>query len=164
MSYQEKRTLTIIITMSLVFVAYCLYAFSTYQIQDSIQLWARTMLIFMGIGAVTTIIIQIIFHVLFAVGIAVKEAMHDHDVDESRISEEIQGEMIEDERDKLIELKSRQAGFITSGAGFMAALIVLSIGLTPVVAINLIFASFFIGSVAEGIVNMIFYRRGVVHV
>jgi hypothetical protein len=122
------------------------------------------MLIFMGIGAITTIIIQIIFHVLLAVGIAVKEAIRDHDVDESKISEEIQNEMVEDERDKLIELKSRQAGFITSGVGFVAALIILAIGLSPVVAVNVIFASFFVGSIVEGIVNMMYYRRGVVHV
>ena len=164
MSYQEKRTLTIIITMSIVFVAYCLYAFSTYQIQDDIRVWARIMLIFMGIGAIATIIIQIIFHVLFAVGIAVKEAIHNHEIEESKIGDEIRGAMVEDERDKLIELKSRQAGFITSGVGFMAALIVLAIGILPVVAVNIIFASFFIGSIVEGIVNIIFYRRGIVYV
>ena len=64
MSYQEKRTITTIITGLLVLAAYCLYAFNPVRMSTltpgDLKPWAVSMLIFIGIGVGASIIIQIV--------------------------------------------------------------------------------------------------------
>jgi hypothetical protein len=163
MSYQQKRTLTSMVTSLLVFGAYCLYAFPRYGFEDSLQAWARTMLIFIGVAALANIVVQIVFHVLLSVGVSVREAIQDHDVDSDRIDAAIRQEIVEDERDKLIALKSRQAGFFISGVGLFAGLVSLVLGATPVLMLNILYGGFFLGAVAEGVVNLVIHRRGVAY-
>jgi len=163
MSYQEKRNITNITAMALVLASYCVYAFSRYTTQNSLREWAVTMLVFMGIGIIVMVVVQVLFHIFFAVGIAVREAVNDENVKESKIEESMELEMVEDERDRLIGLKSMRAGFITSGLGVIGALISLVLNFTPTVMLNILYISFFIGSIAEGIVNLVYYRQGITH-
>ena len=164
MSYQQKRTITSIITMVIVLAAYCLYTFPRFTVEDPLRTWAIIMLIFIGITIVAAIIIQILFHIFFSVGISVKEAIRDHDVDDSRIDEAIQGEFVEDERDKLIALKSSRAGLYTSSFGLVAGLLALVFNASSVIMLNIFFCTFFLGSIAEGVAYLILYSKGVTHV
>lgn len=164
MSYQQKRTVTNIVTMVVVLAAYCLYTFPRYTVDDPLRSWAIVMLIFIGITIAAAIIIQILFHIFFSVGVSIKEAIRNHDVEGSRIDDAIQQEFVEDERDKLIALKSGRAGLVTSSFGLVAGLLALVFNASPVVMLNLFFCAFFIGSIAEGIANLVLYRKGVSHV
>ena len=69
--------------------------------------------------------------------------------------------MVEDERDKLINLKSSRAGTIIGGFGFMAGLISLAAGASAVAALHVMAGSFAVGSVMEGIVTVFLNERGV---
>jgi hypothetical protein len=121
------------------------------------------MLTFIGITAIAAIIIQIVFHVLLSIGISVKEAVKRADPESAEIEEALKGELVEDERDKLIELKSSRANSVTLSAGLMLGLVSIVLDFPPAVMLNLIFGAFFIGTIAEGVVNLILYRKGAIH-
>ena len=165
MSYQEKRTGASILAGMAVIAAYCIYAFGKYNsgvvAPNDLKFWAVTMLIFIGIGVVTTIILQILFHILFSVSVAVKKSMLNEQCDDKDIEKSIKLEVTEDERDKLVELKSMRIGFIVTGVGFIGALVALVLNYSAVVMLNILFLSFNIGSLFEGVGQIYYYRRGV---
>jgi hypothetical protein len=167
MSYQEKRTITTMITTALVLASYCIYAFGKYQAGEAaagdLKFWATTMLIFIGIGIAAGIVIQIVFHILLSIAIAVKEKVMDVNCDDKDIERSIQVEMVEDEMDKLINQKSMMIGFAIAGFGFVAGLVSLVLNYSPMVMLNIVFISFSAGSELEGFVQLYFYRRGIAH-
>jgi hypothetical protein len=167
MSYQEKRTIVTVLTGILILAAYCIYAFGkvsagTESVGD-LKFWAFTMLLFIGIGVVAIIIIQIVFHILLSIGIAIKEQIQNGSVNDDEIEKNLELEMVEDEMDKLIELKSMRFGFVVAGFGFVAGLVALLIDYSPAVMMNIIFISFNVGSILEGIAQIYYYRKGVNH-
>jgi hypothetical protein len=165
MSYQEKRTITSIITGAAVLAAYCIYAFGRYQsgavAAGDLKFWAITMLVFIGVGVAASIVIQIVFHILLSIAIAVKEKVQDENCDDQEIEKNIKMEMVEDEMDKLIELKSMRVGFVFAGIGFVAALLSLVLDHSPVVMLNIMFISFSGGSLFEGFTQLYYYRKGI---
>jgi hypothetical protein len=165
MSYQEKRIIVSIVSGLLILGAYFLYTYQKYQsgmiIEGDLKFWAGAMLLFIAIGIVSTIIIQIIFHILLSVTIAVKAKVNNEDCDDKEIEKSIQSEMVTDEMDKLIELKSSMVGFIVAGIGFVLALILIFLNYSAVVMLNVMFASFSVGSIMEGFTQLYFYRRGI---
>lgn len=165
MSYQEKRTGANILTGILVLAAYCIYATSKYNSgavsPNDLKFWAGTMLIFIGIGIGATIIMQILFHILFSISIAVKVKIQDEQCDDKEIEKTIESEIVEDEREKLVELKSLRFGFIIAGIGFVGGLVSLVLNYSPVVMLNIAYISFLVGSVIEGVGQLYYYRKGV---
>lgn len=165
MSYQEKRIIVSIVSGLLILGAYFLYTYQKYQsgmiIEGDLKFWAGAMLLFIAIGIVSTIIIQIIFHILLSVTMAVKAKVNNQDCDDKEIEKSIQSEMVTDEMDKLIELKSSMVGFIVAGIGFVLALILIFLDYSAVVVLNVMFVSFSVGSIMEGFTQLYFYRRGI---
>jgi hypothetical protein len=165
MSYQEKRTLANITSGALILAAYCLYSFNPIRLASitagALKPWATTMLIFIGIGIAVTIVIQIVFHILFAISVAIQEKIQNNECNEKEIDKSIKSEMVEDERDKMIELKSNRVGFGIAGFGFIAALLALIFNYSPVVMLNILFISFSFGSICEGFAQFYFYRKGI---
>ncbi len=171
MSYQERRTIVSLLTGVAVIVAYSIYAFGRYQAglvaAGDLKFWAGTMLIFVGIGILASIIIQIIFHILTSISMAVTTKIRDQQASDKEIEASIErsigSEMVEDEMDRLIELKANRVGFAAAGIGFIAGLVALLLGYSAVIMLNILFLSFSGGSLLEGIVQLYFYRRGVAH-
>jgi hypothetical protein len=165
MSYQEKRTVVTLVSGALVLLSYCLYAFGRYQaglvMPGDLKFWAGTMLIFIGVGIVAMIVIQIVFHILLSIAIAVKEEVTNGKCDDKKVEKMIELEMVEDEMDKLIELKSMRIGFVVVGVGFVAALISLVMNYSAAVMINILFLSFSVGTLCEGFLSLRYYRKGV---
>jgi len=126
-----------------------------------LKFWAITMLIFIGIGIAGAIIIQIIFHILLSISIAVKKKVKNEKCDDREIEKTIELEMVEDEMDKLIELKSIRVSYIIAGVGFVSALLSLVFYSSAAVMLNIIFISFCTGTIAEGITGLYFYRKGI---
>ncbi len=165
MSYQEKKTIVSTITGALVLAAYCIQTVGKVR-SDVIEMtdlkaWATQMLIFVGIGIVASIVIQIIFHILISVSLAVKKTAQNGKCDNDQISKSIEVEMVEDEMDKLIQLKSMRISFTVAGFGFITALIWLVINQSAALMLNILFISFNLGSILEGITQIYYYRKGV---
>jgi hypothetical protein len=148
-----------------ILAAYCIYTVNKVQsgmaAPDNIKFWATAMLIFIGVGVVALIVIQIVFHILLSIAIAVKEQAQNGKIDDKEIEKTIELEMVEDEMDKLIELKSLRIGYAITGFGFIAALAAIVLNYSPAVMLNILFASVSIGSMIEGIAQLYFYRCGV---
>ena len=163
MSYQEKKTIVSIVSGVLLLAAYYLYIFSKSASGnlDNLKFWATSMLVFIGIAVVALIIIQIVFHILLSVAMAVKQKLEDESCDDKAVENSIEQEMVEDERDKLIELKANKIGYALAGAGFLGGLVALALGASAVVMLNILFLSSGAGGIAEGLVQLRFYRRGI---
>ncbi len=165
MSLQEKRSLFSVITGIILLMAYGIYVMGKLQSgsvdSEDIKFWANAMLLFIGIGIVVSIITQIIFHIVSAIMIAIKEKMINQDTSDEEVEKIINTEMMSDEMDKLIELKSMRVGFIFSGIGFVCGLIALALNYSPVVMLNMVFASFSLGLILEGFQQFLYYRKGV---
>jgi hypothetical protein len=165
MSYQEKKIIASILSGMVILASYCIYAFGKYQAglvtPGDLKFWASTMLIFIGIGIVVTIAIMLVFQIMLSIAIAVKEKIRDENFDEKLIEKTIKVEMVEDEMDKLIELKSSKVGYAFSGIGLVAGLLSLVFNYAPMVMLNIIFLSFSGGSIVEGFTQLYFYRKGI---
>ena len=163
MSYQEKRTSTEIFTSLLVLSAYCIYVFGVKDFGSTTPLktWAGTMLVFMGINIALNILVQILFHILYSVSIAIKDQMHNAEFSEERVERSIEAEFVEDERDRLIDLKATRTGFIVSGLGLGAGLILLVLDYSPAVMLNVLYIALYVGSITEGAAELYQYRKGI---
>ena len=165
MSYPEKRAIVSILAGIAVIVSFCIYVYekgkSGEAAADNLKFWAGAMLLFIVIGIVANIVIQIVFHILLSVSIAIREQNVNGESDDKLIEKEIAAEMVEDEMDKLVELKSLRVGFVIAGIGFVTALIFAYLGYSVATMMNIIFFSFSVGSVFEGFSHLYFYRRGV---
>jgi len=160
MSYKSKRTIANLLAGVAVAVGYVVYALSAAApTGDSLQVWAIAMLVCIGAGVVAVIIIQIIFNVVTSIGITVKEA----DCDDEKAERLIGSTMQDDEMDKLILNKTNYGTLVAAGVGFIAALAVLAFGLSAVLALHIIFGSFWIGSFVGGIASIYYYEAGVSH-
>lgn len=165
MSYQEKRVIVSFITGAALLTVYCIYAFGPSGLGAAADLkdWAILMLKFVGIGIGANIAIQIIFHIFLSIGMAVTAKIRNESTDDKDLEKSIQAEMMEDERDKLIERKSTWIGFLSAGIGFIAGLVLLATGYSAVVMLNTLFISFFVGSLLEGVAQLAYYRQGLRH-
>ncbi len=167
MSYQEKKTIASLLTGGTVFVAYCVYAIGKYRSGtvgvDDLEFWAGAMLKFIAIGVAAAIIVQIVFHIMLSISVAVREKVYDRATDDAAIDKAINAEMVEDEMDRLIELKSMRVSFALAGIGFVVSLIVLVLGFSPALMLNIMFVSVCVGSLFEGLSQLYFYRRGIAH-
>jgi len=158
MTVKSKRTITSMLVSTILLIAYIAFALKKYSSgQESLKTWAITILIFIGITVVAQIIIQILYHIVFAIGIAVKE----RECNEKNIDRTISSSMVEDEMDKLISLKSTNISFIFAGIGFLAYLVLLAFGGPAVLALHILFGSFLTGVIAAGGVSVYFYERGI---
>lgn len=160
MSYHAKKTITSIISSFIILVSYGVSVYNEYSAgllsENDAQYWAQKMLIFIGIGIVVTIVLHIIFHIFLSISISIQN----RDIDDKTINHKLELEMVEDEMNKLIELKSLRVGYIVTGIGFIIYLGSLAYGISLFLGLNLLFLSFFLGSLAEGITTLFFYFRG----
>lgn len=179
MSYQEKRTILSMVTGVPVIVAYCIWAALKWQtggeaIGSDLRFWASGMLVFIAIGVGVAIMGQIVFHVVIAAGGEIKRRVSEEIAKElsqkapgaalpkTVVAEEPCGEIeTEDEMDRLINLKASRAVVITAGAGFLAGLVTLAVGLPPAVMLNIGFLALGIGSLLEAVAQLRYYRSGV---
>lgn len=164
MSYQEKRVLLSIFIGVSIFVSYFLYTTNKVQsglvLEGDLKFYATAILVFIGIGIIAMIVGQILFHILLSIGMAIQEQVENGKVDDRLIEKSIKAEMVTDERDRLIELKSLRVGSVSASIGMMIGLAVLVLNDSPVLMLNILFASFCLGSVLEGCVQLFLYRKG----
>jgi hypothetical protein len=155
MSYVEKRTIASIVSGTIFIVAYIISGIAVNHPIDDVKFWAIRMLAFLAIAIPIMIVTQIVFHILLSISIAVRE--HEHD--DKKIEKTIKAEFVEDERDKLIELKSSRIGYFFAGTGFVLALISILLDYSAGTMLHVIFFSLGIGSTLEGLIQLYYYRK-----
>ena len=163
MSYQEKRTIVSVVTGALLLAAYCIYAFGKAGMAnlDNLKFWATTILVFIGIGIVALIIIQIVFHILLCISMAVKQKMKDETCDDKEIEKSIEREMVEDEMDKLIDLKATSLSYGLFMAGVLAGLACLAFGMPAQALVIALGAAMIVAGLAGDLAQLAMYRRGI---
>ena len=158
MSYSSKRSLISMIAGILLLAAYAIYALGEASpAPDDLKSWAIALLVYVGASIAVVIVVQIIFHIMLAIGISTQEK----DCDSKKAERIIKSSMLEDERDKLISLKSSSITYKFAGFGFIAGLIALAAGISAVVALHIIAGSYAVGSLAEGCMIVYLNERGV---
>ncbi|GHU82442.1 hypothetical protein FACS1894196_0750 [Clostridia bacterium] len=170
MSFKSKRTITSTVAGILLFAGYAVYALGKNAVgPQSLKFWATAMLVFVGISVAAMIVLQILFHIAAAIGIAGKESLGrglagaGEKIDGKQVERLVSATMKEDEMDKLISRKSAHVGEACSGFGFLAALAAIAFGASAALALHIQFAAIALGAVAEGCVSVYFYERGVRH-
>ena len=163
MSYSSQRALTSTVTGVILIVAYIIYATGkSAPAPENLKAWALAMLIFIGIGIAAAIVIQVLFHIAFAIGLAAKEHAQGREPDDN-IERKLSSEMVEDERDKLITLKAQRVGSYVVGAGLIAFLVAIAFGASFVLALHIVVGAFAFSGIVEGIASVSFYEKGVRH-
>ena len=153
MSYNSKRTIVSMAAGNILIAAYILYVRA--NTPANLKAWAITMLAFLGIAIAASIAIQILFHIVLAAELAVKNR------DDKEAERILASATAEDEREKLIGLKASRIGYTAAGIGFMVALAALAFGLSAVTALHILLGSFALGNIAEGFAGIILHERGV---
>ncbi|MFC4403735.1 hypothetical protein [Gracilibacillus xinjiangensis] len=165
MSFHEKKAIILMLTGTIILVAYCTYAYQKYQLgvigTNDMKFWSGIILLFIGIGIVAAIIIQIIFHIIHSIAVTVQERIRNGHRNEKEIQKTIESDMVPDEMNRLIELKSIKIGFIVVAIGFVTALVSQVLDYSSAVMLNILFLSFFAGSLSQGLAQLYFYRKGV---
>lgn len=158
MSFKSKRTITTMAVSLIVTAAYIFYTMSNPLLESrSLKAWALLIMVFIGISVAALIVVLILFHIAYSIGIAVKEGGED----EGKIERLISSAAVEDEMDSIIGMKSARAGQVCTGIGFGIALIMLALGYSAVWALHIQLASMLIGTLLEGGISIYLYERGV---
>lgn len=154
MSYQEKKSITNIISSILITTIYTVIMYQGYldgglDYSSIFKLWAVVILVFIPISVAAKIIIMIIFHIFESV---VQAAQGNNIEDEMDIV---------DERDKLIQMKSSVIAMYIFSLGFIIALITQLFDVSNhVFFIVLIIAGLITDIVSESLMIR-YYHRGV---
>jgi hypothetical protein len=149
MAYKEKQSLITILIYILGIGSYLGYVLTRdpEQYNDS-KFWASTMLIFIGILIVMTIIILIAFHIAYEVIYTVK-------------NEKGQIDDVVDEMEKLISLKSIRNGGIVSSVTILFAPVLVLFDVSLIWVLNVVYIGFFVAAIFEECSKLYFYRRGI---
>jgi ethanolamine transporter EutH len=148
MSIQEKQVILSLFNTVLVLVVYSLWLYSRHlsvspEMVNDFRFWGRAFIILVPV----TIAVQIVMHILFHIVNAI-------------LSREPVPEK-EDERDKLIELKSIRIAHWIFIAGFFLAMGSQALSMQPWVMFVLLISSGFIAGMASDVAKIFYYRRGI---
>lgn len=147
MQIQEKRMIAEIISSVLTFGGYSVYTWHKYQeagpdVAHDLIFWAKAFLMLIPVGVVAGIVIMIILSIMNKI-VTGEEPL-----------------MVQDERDKLIELKAHRISSWIFIIGVFFSMGTIALGM-PAMAMFIGIAIFgFITSVADSAIRLILYLRG----
>jgi len=147
MDQKEKQVLVTLIATILILGLYSMYVYNKYiapdpEIINSFRFWGKSFMILIPVA----IVAQIIIHIVFAI------------INKMVTNEDIQTK--DDERDRIIELKSIRISHWIFTVGFMLAMGSQAIGMQPWVMFVTLFSSGFVSSIVSEIARFFYYRRG----
>lgn len=148
MSYQEKNIIVSLVSTLLIFGYYVLNVLRMNQGGDLqptavYSLWATVIALGIIIIILATILAQIAFAII------------------QYIQTQEEEEFIEDERDKLIDLKGTRNAYYLFSIGVFLAMLTAVFGMPPLVMFNLLLASAFLGAIMGDVSRLFYYWRGV---
>ena len=150
MSYQEKNTTGSFISFTLILGFYLVRLFQMVQDDglnppDVYKLWG----IVIVLGIILTIISIIFMHILGAIIESVKTGGEEPQIDD-----------LEDERDKLIDLKGTQVSYIVVSFGVFLSMLTMVLGQPPLVMFCLLIFFGLVAQIVGDLSRLYRYRRG----
>lgn len=147
MSYQEKRSIVYLISTLLIFGFYYIYVFQVHPQKSfgdttDFKFWGITILLIVPAMIVVNIITHIVFNIINA--IATREKIPS----------------IEDELDKLVELRANRNAYTTFMLGFMLSMGTQALEMPPYVMFNALVISILAASIMWSSTQFYFYRKG----
>ncbi|HEX2997648.1 MAG TPA: hypothetical protein VHP14_22685 [Anaerolineales bacterium] len=149
MSYQEKN-ITVSLVSGLLIGGY--YLVSLLQMYQEGDLVSTRVFSLCAIVIVATIIVNIISSILTNIILSIVHAIKTRTNENERF--------IEDERDKLIELKGVQASYITFSIGVLLSVLAFAFGQPPLLMVSLIVLAGIVAEIIGDISQIYLYRRG----
>ncbi|WP_421779957.1 hypothetical protein [Kiloniella litopenaei] len=149
MSQQERRVGVSLLTTMIMFGVFGFYMFGLYQDgamdgPDGFRLIGKSFFVLVGGGIVVSIVVHILFTIIHSI-----------------ITKDYEP-MMNDERDKLFDLKSMQIILLVFSFGFMVSMGILALDiLAPSLVFLLIIFSMFIANVIGDLVKLFLYRGGI---
>lgn len=147
MTYQQKNITVYLMNSSLIFGYYLIRAVPILQ-ESSLNstaiysLWATVIVL----GIIATIIAIITTQIVFGL-------IH-------RIRTNEDPTFVEDERDKLIELKGTKNTYTVHSTGVFLSMLSMVFGTEPLLVFNFLIAAAFTGDIVGHLSRLYFYRRG----
>jgi uncharacterized membrane protein len=148
MEQKEKQVLVSVIASLTIIVFYSLWVYSKYiesnpEVINDLRFWGRSFIVLIPVAIIT----QIVIHILFAIINKIVTGEDSSDKD--------------DERDKLIELKSLRVSHWIFVVGFTLAMGAVALGMELwVMFVTLIFSGF-LSDLISSSVKIWYYRKGV---
>lgn len=149
MSFREKQSIVNMISALLIAGIYFWYVFQSDPLvglntNELLHFWAKTILIYIPV----TLGARIIIHILFTIGDTVA-------------TQEKEFEQKEDERDKLIELKSNRNAHWVFGMGFVLGLVALVMDKSVNVLFVIMVIAGILTEIFENVSKLYYYRKGI---
>lgn len=147
MEPKERQTLVTLIATVLIFVIYSLVVYNKYiavnpEIINDFRFWGKAFIVLIPVA----IVAQIIIHIVFAI---INKIVTNEDIPTR-----------DDERDKLIELKSIRISHWIFTLGFFLAMGSQAIGLQPWVMFFVLISAGFLSGIISEAAKIYFYRKG----
>ena len=150
MSMQQRNTVVSLVIFSLIFIVFCLRVLQmllaqTFIAANVFRLWGIVAVAAIVATILGTIIANIVFAFVFTI----------------RTKEQPQeSEWLEDERDKLIQLKGTRVSYIVFSLGVLIAMLSFVLSQPPLVMFTLLIASGLIAQIIGDVYRLLRYRRG----
>jgi hypothetical protein len=149
MSYQEKNIAVSLVNFSLILGFYLVSLFQmnregSFNSENVFRLW--------GIVIVLAVVVTIVATILTHIGSGIIEAI--------RTGQEPKIQDIEDERDKLIDLKGTRVTYFISSIGAFLAMLTFVLGQPPLVMFTLLIFFGVLAQVVGDVSRLVLYKRG----
>ena len=150
MSYQEKNIAASLVVFSLILGFYLtrvlqMIQSESFNLTNMVRLWATVIVL----GIVVTIIGTILTHIGSGIIQAIKTR-------EEPVIEDIQ-----DERDRLIDLRGTKAAYLVSSIGVFLSMLTFALGQPALIMFSMLILFGLVAQVIGDISRLVLYRRGV---
>lgn len=150
MSYQQKNITVSLVSTILIFVFFLIRLLQISQDgniipEDIYRLWG----IVIVLSIIVTIFGTILTHIVSAIIEAIKTGTDDPQIED-----------IEDERDKLVDLRGTKVTYIVFSIGVLIAMLTMVFGQPPLVMFTLLIFSGSVAQIIGDIARLYLYRRG----
>ncbi len=150
MSFQEKNIAVSLANFTLILGFYSIRVFQmirggSFNSTNVFRLWG----IIIALAVVVTIFATILTHILSAIIHAIKTGEEKPDIED-----------IEDERDKLIDLRGTKVTYFVSSIGGFLSMLTFVLGQPPLVMFTLLIFSGVVAQVIGDVSRLYLYRRG----
>lgn len=149
MSFQEKNITVSLMSGVLILVYFLINWIQMYRVEGLNQ--GRIFALWITVG-IAMILVNILGTIITTIALAIVHAI--------RTGSDKPERLVEDERDKLIELKGSKVGYIIAGIGGFFAMLSFVLGQPALVMFSLLTLFGIVSGIAGDISQLVLYRRG----